>query len=141
MVDRRHRAALAVLIETGQATQAEIAAALGVARQSVARWVHPAAAAEARRQIVSGLVAKAMKPPPEDRSTPYEEGRPMPRIVAQKNPDRATMLSKINRGKMTPRQAAARYGVPVSGVIGWMKLAGLEIPEEYAQPRRKPREP
>ena len=140
MVDRRQKALLALIIERGQATQAEIAAALGVARQSVARWVDAETAAEARRLYVAGLVAEAIKPPPEDRAVPYEESRPMPRIVSQRNPDRATILAKIKRGKLTPRQAASKYAVPVSGVIGWMKLAGLPIPEQYSRPRRKQRD-
>jgi hypothetical protein len=52
------------------------------------------------------------------------------------NPKKREALAKLRRGKITIEQAAKITGAPISGVVGWMKLAGLEIPEEYRQPRR-----
>ncbi len=51
--------------------------------------------------------------------------------------DRRTVLRAIKSKKLTIEGAARKYGVPTSGVIGWMKLAGMKIPEEYNRPRRE----
>lgn len=59
-------------------------------------------------------------------------------IRSATNPRKAEALAKLRRGKITVEQAAKLTGAPISGVIGWMKLAGLEIPEEYMRPRRAP---
>ncbi|WP_018407674.1 hypothetical protein [Methylocystis rosea] len=60
-------------------------------------------------------------------------------ISSATNPRKAEALAKLRRGKITIPQAAKLTGAPISGVVGWMKLAGLEIPEEYRRPRRAPR--
>lgn len=60
-------------------------------------------------------------------------------IRSATNPRKAEALAKLRRGRITVAQAAALTGAPVSGVIGWMKIAGLGIPEEYRKPRRAPK--
>jgi hypothetical protein len=59
-------------------------------------------------------------------------------IRSCENPKKREALAKLRRGKITVEQAAKLTGAPISGVIGWMKLAGLDVPEEYARPRRAP---
>jgi hypothetical protein len=59
-------------------------------------------------------------------------------IRSAENPKKREALAKLRRGKITVQQASRLTGAPISGVIGWMKLAGLEIPEEYRRPRRAP---
>jgi hypothetical protein len=59
-------------------------------------------------------------------------------IRSAENPKKREALAKLRRGKITIEQAAKLTGAPISGVIGWMKLAGLEIPEEYGRRRRAP---
>jgi hypothetical protein len=59
-------------------------------------------------------------------------------IRSATNPRKAEALAKLRKGKITVEQAAKLTGAPISGVVGWMRLAGLEIPEEYARPRREP---
>jgi hypothetical protein len=59
-------------------------------------------------------------------------------IRSAENPRKREALAKLRRGKITIAQAAKLTGAPISGVVGWMKLAGLEIPEEYRRPRRAP---
>lgn len=63
----------------------------------------------------------------------------MPHIVSQPNPDKAKILRAIKRGKLTPAQAAKKYGIPLSGVLGWMRLAKIPIPAELNRPHRRPR--
>jgi hypothetical protein len=53
------------------------------------------------------------------------------------NPHRAKIVRAIKRGELTIAQAARRYGVPQSGIVGWLKLAGVAIPPEYDRPRRQ----
>ena len=59
-------------------------------------------------------------------------------IRSAENPRKREALVKLRRGTITIAQAAKLTGAPVSGVIGWMRLAGIEIPEEYTRPRRAP---
>ncbi|MFO1102481.1 MAG: hypothetical protein U1E20_06230 [Methylocystis sp.] len=59
-------------------------------------------------------------------------------VRSAENPKKREALTKLRRGKITIEQAAKLTGAPVSGVIGWMRLAGIEIPEEYTRPRRAP---
>jgi hypothetical protein len=66
--------------------------------------------------------------------TPGCEGRRM--IRSAENPKKREAIAKLRKGKITIEQAAKLTGAPISGVVGWMKLAGLEIPDEYRKPRR-----
>jgi hypothetical protein len=59
-------------------------------------------------------------------------------IRSCENPKKREALAKLRRGKITVAQAAKLTGAPISGVIGWMRLAKIPVPEEYAQPRRSP---
>ncbi len=51
--------------------------------------------------------------------------------------DRRTILRAIKNKKLTIEGAARKFGVPVSGVLGWCRLAGLPIPPELDWPRRE----
>lgn len=51
--------------------------------------------------------------------------------------DRRTIIREIRRGKLTIEGAARKFGVPTSGIVGWMKIAKMKIPEEYSKPRRE----
>jgi hypothetical protein len=61
-------------------------------------------------------------------------------IRSATNPRKREALAKLRRGKITIEQAAKITGAPIGGVIGWMKLAKIPVPEEYARPRRAPPE-
>ncbi|RTL90805.1 MAG: hypothetical protein EKK29_01390, partial [Hyphomicrobiales bacterium] len=47
--------------------------------------------------------------------------------------DRRTIIREIRRGKLTIEGAARKFGVPTSGIVGWMKIAKMKIPEEYSK--------
>jgi transposase-like protein len=53
------------------------------------------------------------------------------------NPHKREIVRKIKRGELTIPQAARRYDVPQSGVIGWLRMAGVKIPPEFDRPRRE----
>jgi transposase-like protein len=59
----------------------------------------------------------------------------MPLDYAQAS--RAQIVREIRKGKISIAAASRRYGVPISGICGWLKLAGVPIPEEYSRPRRE----
>lgn len=50
------------------------------------------------------------------------------------------VLIKLRAGTMTIPQAAKRAQVSVSAICGWCRLHGIELPDEFNQPRRKPRD-
>jgi hypothetical protein len=60
-------------------------------------------------------------------------------IRSAENPRKREALAKLRRGKITVEQAAKFAGVPVSGIVGWAKLAKIPLPEEYLRPRRSPK--
>jgi hypothetical protein len=57
-------------------------------------------------------------------------------VRSAENPKKCEALAKLRRGKITVEQAAKLTEAPISGVIGWMKLAKIPIPEKYLAPRR-----
>jgi hypothetical protein len=59
-----------------------------------------------------------------------------PRIVAKATPHKRTILAHLRSGALTIDKAAKLTAVPISGVIGWMKLARIPIPEPYATRRK-----
>jgi hypothetical protein len=59
----------------------------------------------------------------------------MLRIVSQTNPLKRKVLTELRRNKITVEQAARKAAVPVSGILGWMRLAKITIPEKHAGPR------
>jgi len=63
------------------------------------------------------------------------------RNVSQRNERKPEAIRLLRKGKITVEQAAKLTGAPISGVVGWMKLAGLPIPPEYSAPRRRPKDP
>jgi len=58
--------------------------------------------------------------------------------VCPVNPHKAAALRQLRAGEITIPQAAKLTGAPVSGVIGWMRLARIAIPAEFDRPRRSP---
>lgn len=61
-------------------------------------------------------------------------------IRSAENPKKREALAKLRRGKISVEQAAKLAGVPVSGIIGWAKLAKIPLPEKYLAPRRRARD-
>jgi hypothetical protein len=59
------------------------------------------------------------------------------RIVSQRNPNKRAILAKLRKGTITIPKAAKLADAPISGVIGWMKLANIPIPAPYNASRRK----
>lgn len=59
-------------------------------------------------------------------------------IRSATNPRKAEVLKQLRKGKLTVEQAAKLADVPVSGIVGWAKLAKIPLPEKYLQPRRSP---
>jgi hypothetical protein len=58
-------------------------------------------------------------------------------IVAQHNPMRAKIILKLAAGKLTVEKAAKVAQVPISGVLGWMKMAGIPIPMKHQNRRNR----
>lgn len=132
---KAQRAALVDLMAYGQATPAEIAARLHLTPQAVRRWYPADDAADARASHVGGLIAMAL----ELRADPQREQRNMGFGQAKLNHRKRKAIANVRAGKMTVPQAARFAGVPLSGMVGWLKLAKIEIPADYLQPRRKAR--
>ena len=63
----------------------------------------------------------------------------MLRITSATNPLKRKVLAALRRNKITVEQAARKAAVPVSGILGWMRLAKITIPEKHAGPRRNPK--
>lgn len=59
------------------------------------------------------------------------------RLKPQRNAHKRTLLAQLRSKATTVERAAKTAGVPISGIIGWMKLARIPIPEPYNTPRRK----
>jgi hypothetical protein len=59
------------------------------------------------------------------------------RITSATNPLKRKVLAELRRKKITVEQAARKASVPVSGILGWMRLAKIAIPEKHAGPRRR----
>lgn len=167
--DDLHKQRIAIQgISQGKYKPAEIARLLAVNRATVIRWMQIAGINHARaraayvaRQWEIDLTAatpkaisrRAIKRKLADHATAEYQaaGKRITKVKPQmftsqaralhgENPQKRDVLANLKKGKITIPQAAKRADVPISGIVGWMRLAGLEIPDEYNQPRRRPRE-
>ena len=93
---------------------------------------------EQREARLRKLAAKAMhaqwKLPLSMQPATRQKGRKTER---QAQPGKRSILAKLRRGTLTIPKAAKLADVPISGVIGWMKLARIPIPPPYNATRRK----
>ena len=153
-------------IASGWLKPREVADQLGVSRVTVFRWckearidyknartlfvarlferaMSEAAAGGSVKQIARRVAAAATREFIEQGNRPFKaapsvQSQPQ-QADPQLNPMKRRVLSRLRAGKMTIRAAATMAQVPISGIVGWMRIDGLPVPEEYNQPRRKPR--
>lgn len=132
-VSSQQRAMLVDLMLIGQVSPADVAAHLQISARAVRKWVDVDICAEARQARAGAIIAMAL----EDRIDPDKEQRAVSRIVSQINYKKREAIAKVRAGKMTIPKAARFAGVPISGMVGWLRIAGVRIPDEFNQPRRK----
>lgn len=124
------RSKIRELLLAGHVTIAEVATYCRLSRQAIRKWVSPSAAAEARAALVTTLLDEAVRQPSD--KTPKE--RP------SRNARRATVLRALKAGRTTVPEAARDANVSVMAIVAWARLAGIQLPEEYASMRhRRPR--
>lgn len=168
-LDRVRRKMIAA-IAAGHLSPSEVQQALAVTRMTVFRWLREAGInhKQARRKYAATIVdrilndtgaptvstrriktivaAKARKEFEEagQAITRLEPVMPKYRQQGQEqvtqNPRKAEVLLKLRAGTMTIPQAAKYAGIAVSAICGWCRIYGIAIPDEFNQPRRRPRE-
>lgn len=134
-VSSRQRALLVDLMLTGHVTPSEVAAHVQLSLRAVHKWCPALLCADARQSHAGGIIALAL----EHRIDADGETRRMPRIVSQVNYKKRAAIAGVRSGKMSIPKAARFAGVPLAGMVGWLKLAGVHVPEEFDTPHRQPR--
>ena len=134
MICSYHRKRLTELMLQGMVRPAEVAEALDVTPQAVLQWVCAEDARNARRYRARQIVAAVLK-----------EQEPDVKVKAAKryrrHPQKRTLIALLRKGMITVQDAARSAGIPVSGVLAWMRIAGIPIPPEHTgkQPYKRAR--
>jgi hypothetical protein len=127
------------LIRNGVVTPAEVAKHQAISPQAVHRWISAEFAKQARARVAGLIIEAALHPERQERrqGRPNQKEKQTMRVIAQKNPKRTIALANIKSGKMTVPQAAKFAGAPVSGIVGWCRLAKIALPAEYDNRRHR----
>lgn len=133
MLTKAQRKRLVDLIENGVVSIADVAEHTSTSPQAVRRWIDPAKAREAHRQLSALIIEAALNPPTleHDAAIRNQQRKDIMRIVSQRNPMKGKVLSMLRRKKITIPTAARRAGVPISAIVGWCRLHKIALPTEY----------